>query len=538
MGVDDSIESERDGITSRIGVDGAKPAAGRGRRMEIRQSPGGKTGASEQAAGLVVAAATPAARASVGVPYGPPLAPPGGCHVHQAMPCFCCPPPSLLGAQPLLSLHPAVRPPPHHGYGCAHHPPPPPASVFAAAQAAADTRRRWQQQVCAATTQPFSRSSRAAHAFDPDMTPGAASPTSRGGGATGGSTGGGGGTPAAPSAREQRQLLAALRCASAIAAGGDAKECLRCSYVDAAWRVDAATGGCCARAPPKADPIFESLLKYDGGGHDPCAPCVDPPGGPCGGSTPDRGGIKEALSDDDEGGGGDGGDGEQQRRQQRRHENKVVGQLAALLVMTRKYNNQYCKSAAGGAEPCEWAAVQKCLFAHRPREVRRDPLDFFRRHGSVYSHAPCPAVLGGAPCHPMTCPYAHSAVEQEMHPLQLLRELSAAAAAERAAAAKQRRDEGDGNTKDEEEEDDEVVAVLPGTLADRDGEPTSFDDQQHRWPRGSLPTPPPPPPHPHPDGRRTVREGSAKLRSWGVKPPRTASFFARAENARVLSMSS
>lgn len=460
---------------------------------------------------------------------GPPPAP-GGCTMlhHGAMPCFCCPPPSLLGAQPLLSLHPAASP--HHGGA-----PLLPASVFAVAQAAADTRRRWQQQVCAATTQQFSRKSRAAHAFDPDMTPGAASPTSHAGS---------GGTPAEPTALEQRQLLAALRCASAIAASGDAKECVRCSYIDHSWRVDAATGGCCAKAPPNAgpqnDPIFESLLKFDGLNQDdnhPAAPRGwpgDPRGGVATTATLGGGGIKEApnASDEDGGVGGGagggsacGGDGEEElRRQQLRHENVVVGQLAALLVMTRKYNNQFCKSVlrrpdadpmsgaadggAAGAEPCEWAAVQKCLFAHRPREVRRDPLDFFRRYGAVYSHAPCLAVLGGSPCNPTSCPYSHSAIEQEMHPLQLLRELNAAAAAERAAATKRGVD-GNGNAKDEDTEvnedeenddDSEVVALLrPGpkdhdTADPRDGAATTFDDKHQRSPRVSVSTPPPPPP--------------------------------------------
>lgn len=99
---------------------------------------------------------------------------------------------------------------------------------------------------------------------------------------------------------------------------------------------------------------------------------------------------------------------------------KAVGKLAALLALTTKYKSELCRAPF----PCEFHAKGKCLFHHTRDEVRRDPLGFFLRRGEIYRHELCPRLAANLPCdHGEGCLYAHTQMEQRMHPLCLLRQL-------------------------------------------------------------------------------------------------------------------
>jgi len=75
-------------------------------------------------------------------------------------------------------------------------------------------------------------------------------------------------------------------------------------------------------------------------------------------------------------------------------------QLAALLPLTKRYCTDLCKSTRNNplGAPCEYKECGRCLFAHNPSELRRDPLAFFQKHRFLYAAQPCPLVASYGRC--------------------------------------------------------------------------------------------------------------------------------------------
>ena len=89
-------------------------------------------------------------------------------------------------------------------------------------------------------------------------------------------------------------------------------------------------------------------------------------------------------------------------------------QLAALLPLTKRYCTDLCKSTRHSSNaPCEYKECGRCLFAHNPSELRRDPLAFFQKHRFLYAAQPCRLGVGHGSCHgASTSPHTHATTRQ------------------------------------------------------------------------------------------------------------------------------
>jgi len=99
--------------------------------------------------------------------------------------------------------------------------------------------------------------------------------------------------------------------------------------------------------------------------------------------------------------------------------NDVVSlMLGRLLVATARYKTMLCNNYAEAEDGCvisQCSYEDKCMFAHGPSDMRRNPLM------QGYEPLLCPNAPRGFCSVGLRCRYAHSATELMTHPLVLLR---------------------------------------------------------------------------------------------------------------------